>query len=30
MRGEMMILRNSIKMSLRGMKIHEQEYKMKL
>ena len=30
MRGKMMILRNSIKMSLRGMKIHEQEYKMKL
>jgi hypothetical protein len=30
MRGEMMVLRNSIKMSLRGMKIHEQEYKMKL
>jgi hypothetical protein len=30
LRGDMMILRNSIKMSLRGMKIHEQEYKMKL
>ena len=30
MRGNMMILRNSIKMTLRGMKIHEQEYKMKL
>lgn len=30
LRGNMMILRNSIKMSLRGMKIHEQEYKMKL
>jgi hypothetical protein len=30
MRGNMMVLRNSIKMSLRGMKIHEQEYKMKL
>ena len=30
LRGNMMILRSSIKMSLRGMKIHEQEYKMKL
>jgi hypothetical protein len=30
LRGNMMILRNSIKMSLRGMNIHEQEYKMKL
>lgn len=30
MRGNMMILRNPLKMSLRGMKIHEQEYKMKL
>jgi hypothetical protein len=29
-KGNMMILRNSFKMSLRGMKIHEQEYKMKL
>jgi hypothetical protein len=30
MKGNMMILRNSFKMLLRGMKIHEQEYKMKL